>query len=87
MRPYERWLNQAWDDLQFARLGLEQGFHAQACWETWLFHDDDDRSGPTSAVVGDSPPAAQPGTGSARVFLEERTARDFSFLTRRTLSS
>ncbi|WP_161953986.1 HEPN domain-containing protein [Candidatus Methylomirabilis limnetica] len=32
MRPYERWLNQAWDDLQFARLGLEQGFHAQACF-------------------------------------------------------
>lgn len=27
MRPHERWLNQAWDDLQFARLGLEEGFH------------------------------------------------------------
>lgn len=32
MRPHERWLNQAWDDLQFARLGLEEGFHAQACF-------------------------------------------------------
>lgn len=31
MRPHERWLERAWDDLQFARVGLEGGFLAQAC--------------------------------------------------------
>ena len=30
----ERWLKQAENDLDFARLGLREGFHAQACFLT-----------------------------------------------------
>ena len=29
----ERWLAQAVSDLEFARLGLREGFHAQACFQ------------------------------------------------------
>ena len=32
MRPHDRWLDQAWDDLQFGRLGLEAGYLAQTCF-------------------------------------------------------
>ena len=30
----ERWLKQAENDLDFARLGLREGFHAQVCFLT-----------------------------------------------------
>lgn len=32
MSPHEQWLDRAWDDLQFARVGMEEGFHAQVCF-------------------------------------------------------
>lgn len=32
MRPVDRWFDQAWDDLQFSRLGLEAGYLAQTCF-------------------------------------------------------
>ena len=32
MRPHEQWLDRAWDDLQFARLGMREGYHAQVCF-------------------------------------------------------
>ncbi|MDE2985014.1 MAG: HEPN domain-containing protein [Gemmatimonadota bacterium] len=60
----DRWLKQAANDLDFARLGLREGFHAQVCFFAQLSADkaataighvlgDQDVSGPSVALLVD----------------------------------
>jgi HEPN domain-containing protein len=75
----ERWLAQATSDLEFARLGLREGFHAQACFQCQQAAEK------ALLYILTRYPNGLPGGVPARVFSREQTieaiAQAQSFLT------